>query len=353
MRRKIDLNTFLFYKIFKRTLQYTMENRNRTIIIDGDTGSGKSWTALSEKYILDSLRAGYMLSKNEFDYDGIVFDPRDLLNLIKTSKKRTIVFDEGGVGANARKWYDAANIALSQTFQVMRFKTNIIIVTVPRFEMIDKHIRELSNERHHINPKGRVGFFNEVAIRELNYNPQTGEIIQARPKFSITLDEYNRLVPSILSPDVELKIAKRRFLVVNSIYIPAPPKWLAREYEKRSAEYKEKVIDEALMTIEAILGETSDEDIEKYVDAILITLAEEPKDITKLISVGTKKVKITKHRLLKWGKVDVPSPVAKKVVDKLNDLIFGDPKGMPVMQYFDDVMNGIFFEKIKSLGGVV
>jgi len=113
-------------------------NQNWLCIGYGDTGSGKSYTGLALCDMLDP----------NFSVDNVVFDAKELLELIESGSIQpgsAILFEELGVAANTRDWYSQENKALSNITQVFRTLNLIVIYTVPRLGLVDKHIAPLAH----------------------------------------------------------------------------------------------------------------------------------------------------------------------------------------------------------------
>jgi hypothetical protein len=119
-------------------------NRNYLGAFVGDTGSGKSLSAISWACALDVDNEG----NTRFDVDRIVFDSEDFLELVRGVKKKLrkgsfIVYDETGVDINARRFFDKQNMIMSYTTQTFRFKNYGVLYTVPNIGYIDKQVRKL------------------------------------------------------------------------------------------------------------------------------------------------------------------------------------------------------------------
>ena len=114
-------------------------NKNCIIIIVGETGSGPYWAALAIAESIDPT----------FTWLRVAFNAEQFIRLVKSDdlpkKGAAIIFDEGGVSMNARRFMSQLNILLSHTFQTIRYKNQIIIITVPDLSFIDIHTRKLAH----------------------------------------------------------------------------------------------------------------------------------------------------------------------------------------------------------------
>lgn len=114
------------------------KNKNCIIVIVGETGGGKSYSALRLGEVLDP----------KFDINRVAFNAEEFLRLLEKSKKElprgsVILFDESGVAFQARNFMSLINKSLSYALQTCRFKNHIIILTVPDMKFIDSQGRRL------------------------------------------------------------------------------------------------------------------------------------------------------------------------------------------------------------------
>jgi len=327
------LNEKLLQAYFRTILDWIRLDRNRVIFLIGDVGSGKSTTALFYKYTLDSLMEGHPLRKNEFCWDDITFTAKDFLRRVKDAPGHVIIFDEAGVGAHARKWYDAANIAISQAAQVFRYKRNVILATVPRLKMVDKHPRDIAHEIHVVSGKIIDDKYNIVYPRYVNYNAREDKTYLVMPQYAIVFQ------------------GKLRTFKVRSLLIPLPPKWLVKEYKKMQEEFKESILKDTLKTLEMIeegTGETKT--VEDYVSEVLEVLAEYPRLITEIVAKRGPRYYISARKLRDWPEVRIPKQMLRDVSRKLNEIIFGDIAGIDAIIYLEKLSNGSLYETLRKLG---
>lgn len=117
-------------------LRRIKRNKNFLGFFSGATGSGKSWSC---------LRAGENLDPN-FNINQVVFSVKELFDLINSGKLNrgsVIVFEESGVGANARQWFSKFNKALNYLVQTFRHEGFILLINSPLFEHVDSAVRKL------------------------------------------------------------------------------------------------------------------------------------------------------------------------------------------------------------------
>jgi len=332
------INTAIVKAYFTSMLRWTEKNRNRVIFLVGDIGSGKSMVALTYKYILDSLRVGHPLSKNEFEWEDLVFTPDRFLERVDEAPRHVIIFDEAGVGAHARKWYDAVNIALSKVAQTFRYKRNIIIATVPRLKMVDKHLRDVAHEIHRASGRFIDDKYNEVFPRIIYYQPVEDKVYYVGPQIMVKMGD------------------RMRFIKIKSFLIPLPPKWIVKKYEEMQEEIKNTIMKEAREeVVKAMRGEESTSP-GQIVETILKVLEENPLVIEHIVTKNFKKgrVKFSPKKIEAFPYIEeIDYKTAKIVANKLNVLVFGDINGALEFEYNQAYEDGSIYNWIvKALSGV-
>ena len=111
-------------------------NKNALYFISGQTGSGKSWSAISICKQLDP----------DFDESRIVFSGSELLNLVNNGnlkKGSCILFDEAGIDLGNRTWQSLTNRVINYLLQTFRHKNFILIFTSPYMDFVDAATRKL------------------------------------------------------------------------------------------------------------------------------------------------------------------------------------------------------------------
>jgi len=107
-------------------------NKNWLCVVCGETGSGKSYSAIS---------FGSMIGRT-----FIVFTPLEFLELLNSGKIKkgdVIIFDEAGVGLSARRWQSEQNIVMGSVLQTFRHMNIAVIFTVPNLSFVDVQARKL------------------------------------------------------------------------------------------------------------------------------------------------------------------------------------------------------------------
>ncbi len=113
-----------------------LKNKNFLGIITGETGSGKSLSALTIAQRVDP----------NFNIDQVVFTPKQFMALLNSGsleQGNMIVWDEAGVGIPAKEWYTIANRVISYVLQTFRHENLGVLFTTPSLAYIDRDIRRL------------------------------------------------------------------------------------------------------------------------------------------------------------------------------------------------------------------
>ena len=123
-------------------LQRIQRNKNFITCITGQTGSGKSYSALKEGELLDT----------DFTIDNVCFTPKEFMNLVngKTKKLKRgscIVFDEVQVSMSALDFQSLQARLINSCLQTFRYMGFILIMTSPFFSFINKSARKLFHSR--------------------------------------------------------------------------------------------------------------------------------------------------------------------------------------------------------------
>ena len=115
------------------------KNRNLIALFIGDTGSGKSMSA---------IRLAERVDPN-FSVDRIVFTVDDFLKLVNSGLPAgsVIVFDDAGLGINARLWQDLSARVFGMLTQGFRYKQILTFITVPDETFIERQSRKLVHIR--------------------------------------------------------------------------------------------------------------------------------------------------------------------------------------------------------------
>jgi len=131
--------------IFEQYVHERIEKKNKNflMVICGETGSGKSYSALKIAERLDP----------KFSIDRVVFSAIDFMTLINQLVQRSkegedisgfvIIWDELGATHGSREFMTTSNKAINHFFQLSRHLNLIVLLTVPLLSFIDSATRKL------------------------------------------------------------------------------------------------------------------------------------------------------------------------------------------------------------------
>ena len=201
MVRETEQNNDPFF--IKYIRQRIRQNKNFVCLISGQTGSGKSWCALSIAEMLDP----------NFKMEQVIFKGTELLALINSGKLKrgsVIVWDEAGIDLSNRAWQSATNKLLNFVFQTFRHKGYILFFTTPYGDFIDKQTRRL--------------FHCEMKTIRINFKARKTKIKPLLLQWSSPLQKfyYHRLQVSVLNSG---------FAPLDFWDVPAPSDPLIDKYE--------------------------------------------------------------------------------------------------------------------------
>jgi hypothetical protein len=144
-------------------------NKNFLATLTGQTGSGKSWTALSIGEMLDP----------EFTADRVIFRAKELMALINSGELKSgsvIVWDEAGIDLSNRNWQSLTNKLLNYLLQTFRHKNFILIFTVPYSDFIDSASKKLFHADFEAVGINRQKQTCSLKPKLLQYNPKLGKM---------------------------------------------------------------------------------------------------------------------------------------------------------------------------------
>ena len=204
------------------------KNKNFLCMITGQTGSGKSWTALSLGEMLDE----------EFSSERVVFNGRELMSLInsgKLTKGSVIIWDEAGVELSSRSWQSQANKLINYLIQTFRHKNFILIFTAPYGDFIDVGTRKLFHAEFQTS---------KILMKEKK--------CRLKPKLLMYYPQLKKFyMPYLRTLDKEVGMVKKKRWDV-----PAPSEKLIKDYEHK----KDKFTAALNRTIQAGLNKIEMED---------------------------------------------------------------------------------------------
>lgn len=205
-------------KIVKGRLR---RNKNYLLAITGETGSGKSYGALTIAQMVDPT----------FNIKNVVFDSLSLMQQLQRKdikKGSVLVFDEAGVGMSSREWQSQANKLLGFILETFRFKNVIVIFTMPNLDFLDKKGRQLIHA--HAITKGIDHNKKVLRLRlmQLSTEQSTGKIYR--------------------------KFYRLNGTPIRIMGLPKPSKKLCKDYEDKKQEYFSALLADSIEKMEIESG---------------------------------------------------------------------------------------------------
>jgi len=208
-------------------------NQHVLMAIIGRTGTGKSSAALQ----IAHETAKYMASLNShsadyyFNIDHVAIISEDeIIRVMSGIKKHGIyILDDIGVGWNSRKWNSKANIIMNNIIQTFRTWNNLLILTVPDDENIDKVPRNSLRYR--------------IDMKEANFD--MGYSLGAMQEFVRNFKFKKNYFPYPTNEGV--KYVRVKFI--------RPPAELADEYEIRRADIQARMQEDNIAQMQEVFNE--------------------------------------------------------------------------------------------------
>ena len=199
------------------------KNQNFVMLFVGQTGTGKSYAAMS---LGEHLDPGFDIGRIVFSAEEFIYILNNDGSLVKGS---VIMWDEAGVGMPAREWYSLSNKVISYVVQTFRVKGYILIMTTPSMKYIDSQIRALFHGlAQTIDPSLCDGNFGWAKYMHLEHDPREGKTFMRYP---VIYDEYNRQV-KIKGPNPGS----------GNVLFPKPSEELIEDYEAKKKDFTDSLI---------------------------------------------------------------------------------------------------------------
>ena len=192
------------------------ENRNVIGVYVGDTGSGKSLSAISSAVQIEQA----LKLDPGFTSDRICFTVGEIVKWLRSGKLKpgnVLIFDDAGLEINARQWMKSVSIIFGMITQGFRYMQIILLITVPKMSFIERQSRNLIHVRFDATP--------------------TQGIMKPKIPFTSPYDD-DKLWYKFPKIKVGFKTTK-----ITTVRFPMPPSEIVEPYEKRKAEYIESKLE--------------------------------------------------------------------------------------------------------------
>ena len=194
-----------------------MKNKNAIIVVNGPTGSGKTYLALELALeVGQALGTTFSVNKNmDFNFLKLL---EKTMNPELNAPGTSFLFEEvgaAGSGSASRQWQSQANQFFFSFAQTSRHRNQIFIMTCPYFSNLDNGVRKLCHmqiEMKGIDHRKKISYAKPYLIQ---VNSRTGKIYFKYPR---------------------LKIGGRK-LRVKQLSFKCPPPEVCKEYEDLKTKY--------------------------------------------------------------------------------------------------------------------
>lgn len=202
------------------------KNKNAIIIVNGPTGSGKTYSCIS--LAVDAAA----MSETPFTIeDNLAFKFTDLLKkmqLPQNQKPGTVfVFEEVGAfggGASSREWRSKANKFFFSFMQTSRHRNQILFMNCPDFSFLEAGARKLV---HFQMEMGGINFNSKLAMikpYQVQINSRTGKYYFKYLRINTKAGQH----------------------ILNRILVRYPPKKKVAAYEIRKAKFTDSLNQEII-----------------------------------------------------------------------------------------------------------
>lgn len=297
--KHLPIPTQMFIKkIYSRVFK---QNKNALIVVVGETGSGKSYSALS-------LMCGIFLYR-----DGKLPDDDTIINhckfkaleFMKEMNRSDLVrgdpwiWDEAGVDASNQEYNTIKNKMISWYAQTCRNQHQIVFFTLPTLGMITSQVRKLLHyylEAVTIDATHKVGVMKPL---ELQYNTRLDKIYYHRMKFSY----------------------QRNISLIEVVGCPLVHKTLLEKYETNKTSFTKNLNLEIQDSLQLI--DDKKLDIKKKRDSPMQSKEELKQRMKKAWDNGLRTLKemseymgIAPHALSKRGGIDIIMEIKDEITQK-------------------------------------
>lgn len=203
------------------------ENNNWMAAVVGETGLGKSWSAIRIAEAVDP----------EFTIDQVAFGVVDFLELVNDDslgRGSVIVFEEASVEASAQEWWSKSNRILAQVLDTWRHQNRGAIFTLPNFGDLQKRARGRMSALIQMRSKNEDAGYTLATYKYCQQDSDTGKIYKKYPRIQGKEFRY-------------LKLRK-------------PSDGLREAYEQRKSEYTNELNKELLNELLESIDDGQDED---------------------------------------------------------------------------------------------
>lgn len=205
-------------------LRLHVRDQNFVMAITGKPGTGKSYAGLS---LCQSVDPNFSVENN------VVYRPMDIIDIVNDKKKvydgMAILWEEVGVGIDAKNWHSPINKAISHLAQTFRKKHICLVMTVPDASFFDSSVRKLLNCIAEMEEKmDRKSKISKARIFIPNYSYRFKKEYFAAPRYNLKREKKPYTVRVLQFPKVDDETAKS-YEKSRAAYMEQQNKELAQE----------------------------------------------------------------------------------------------------------------------------
>ena len=174
--RYTDKNIYVEKKLYEKigwlVKRAFKKKQDNPIIIDGDTGTGKTTIASEVAYVYAYIAKKYYGVDISYKEDNLFFDPDKMLLYGVNNKQKIIHWDELALAGLSKEWYKKVQINFIKLLMVGRKKNHLYLMCVPKFQEIKSAI--IMNSRgliHTYQTRGEKNgyffYFSQKAMRNM------------------------------------------------------------------------------------------------------------------------------------------------------------------------------------------
>ena len=197
-------------------------NKNVILIINGETGSGKTYAGLSYAVECAKMFGTNFTIKNNVDFNFIKL--LEKMEYIEDNKKPGTVFffeEVGAVGSGAgsKQWQTKANQFFSSFAQTSRHLRQIFIMTCPSFTNLQKDTRELCHMQWEMQGINMSNKYSYVKARRIQVNRTSGKMYMKYLRFNNQGGRFTlkRLDMHLPPPDIANDYEKAKNIFTSAL----------------------------------------------------------------------------------------------------------------------------------------
>jgi len=139
-----DKNIYVEKKLYEKigwlVKRAFKKKQDNPIIIDGDTGTGKTTIASEVAYVYAYVAKKYFNVDISYKEENLFFDPDKMLQYGINSKQKIVHWDELALAGLSKEWYKKVQINFIKLLLVGRKKNHLYLMCVPKFQDIKSTI---------------------------------------------------------------------------------------------------------------------------------------------------------------------------------------------------------------------